>query len=337
MKKLKKILIIVGVTLLLAVMGAVSVFASSFPLVEDDANYEDDFTQHAISVVTESMPIGATYWAFDINSYSGERFNDSSLLFYEDLQSSNYLIVFTDNFKELYIDYALENKQEIEKRENATFEFTAQSLLNFVREHCVNENYRLVDLCVSSYPDDLSFDTYCSENGVSYGVWGNSNYFLYFGVDSSYFDRAFILEYDEYIRNYALNKQLEEKDLSFNSLQNQVNGLNNVISEKDVTISALQNSVSTLNGEKAVLESNVDGLNTQVTSLALRNTELSAQIKSLENQLQLKINKAYAEGLTDSEGGLTTSGIISIIIVLSLVVAVIALVYFASRKRKIKK
>lgn len=182
-------------------------------------------------------------------------------------------------------------------------------------------NYCLSDTTVSYE----NWQMYCMEHMNDTGdsflqYWGEE----YSGLDEDYFNKLY---------NY---KEITEEDLvtEFNkgvaSQSELIKSLQDQIKDKDVAI-------ETLGGEKTVLESDVAGLNMQLADLVQDKAQLNAQIKALENQLQLKINKAYAEGLVDSEGGLTTSGIISIFAVVLTFGELMALVIFFVSKAKKRK
>lgn len=286
MKKFKKILLIVGITMLLAVIGVGSISAVEYEQPEHNEMFSSveytffsDSTEADFVCVSYSGPTGGNY-----NMYS-----------------------FTENFYEKYV---------IEKGYVSFSEF-------------VSEEFDTYDLPSVYY----FYSDGTSDNSINLIESGNTAEFNTYTFDYL-FEIQFNTFKDGIDKIEFSNKQLASEVANLNS---QVTELNTTITQKDAAITEKDTAISNLESQNNMLESDVDGLNTQVSSLVLRNTELSAQIKSLENQLQLKINKAYAEGLTDSEGGLTTSGIISLVTVLLIVVEVIALIaFFVARAKKRK-
>ena len=185
---------------------------------------------------------------------------------------------------------------------------------------------QIVDYCLSDTTVSYeNWQMYCMEHMNDTGdsflqYWGEE----FPGLDEDYFNKLY--NYKEITQEDLVtefNKGVQSQEELIKSLQDQ-------IKDKDVAI-------ETLGGEKTVLESDVAGLNMQVADLVQDKAQLNASIKSLEKQLQIKIDKAYAEGLVDSEGGLTTSGIISIFAVVLTIGELIALVVFFVSKAKKRK
>lgn len=134
-----------------------------------------------------------------------------------------------------------------------------------------------------------------------------------------------------------LNKELEEKNTTVSTLEGQVTELNTTITEKDAVITEKDSTILALENENAVLESSVEGLNTQVNGLVKEKSELNATVKSLEKQLQIKIDKAYAEGLTDADGNVNVLSIIALVFTAVEVIALVVFIITRVRKNKFKK
>lgn len=135
---------------------------------------------------------------------------------------------------------------------------------------------------------------------------------------------------DLFIQNYS--SLADTKTIT--SLEGQVSELNTTITQKEAAIIEKDTTISTLEGEKTALESNAAGLNMQVADLVQDKAQLNASIKSLEKQLQIKVDKAYAEGLTDADNKIS---VMPIIIAVAFMLEIIALVVFIVAKLRKNK
>lgn len=169
-------------------------------------------------------------------------------------------------------------------------------------------------------------------SGTAQEVIFSSHYI--FVCDDSHLKLCFVAQFSEYFENKNLETQLQVKDTNITTLEGQVTELNTTITEKDSTITSLEGENTALNDEITSLEGDIEGLNTQVSVLTTRNTQLNATVKSLENQLQLKINKAYAEGLNNSDPKGNFVSVLLVIITVIEVGAVVAVIFSKIRSKR---
>ena len=227
---------------------------------------------------------------------------------------------YTPYFKENIVDYVLENKTYLEEKFDTVINYDSQSVFNFINtKDFFDQDYRIISVY------DINFDSFQRLYETAYSDKADFISKLETGKNFNS-----VLEFDDFDKEYGSYIELfgKKKELS---------ELSTTVTEQGLTISGLEKDKLDLEGDKALLENDVKDLNSQIKSIAEEKIKLSAQIKALENQLQLKINKAYAEGLVDSEGGLTTSGIISIFAVVLTFGELIALVVFFVSKAKKRK
>ena len=280
MKKFKKIALVLGITLLLAVMGVVSVSAVA-PSVD----------------IPEERSSTPSIWMAQYAQAS-----DCS----EIKNITPHFIVIECVFDDGVYDSAILLKPFFEDFD-INPNMTADAVWNKIINSPTNE---------SGYD---WFTGYLND-----GCYNNSgSYYI------SEFEDAVKTAYNEqyvYWCNYSEEYANEQKE----PLETQIGELNTTITEKDSTILALEN-------ENAVLESSVEGLNTQVNGLVKDKSELNATVKSLEKQLQIKIDKAYAEGLTDADGNVNVLSIIALVFTAVEVIALVVFIITRVRKNKFKK
>lgn len=302
MKKLKKLFLVIGIIAVLSVMFVVSVSAESLVFYDDGKFDPASFSLYSFTMTSDYINNAIQQEGFGVTLV------DSGQLCIYNVEAFQAHVTYNIQFVEGSSDY--------------------EKWIYFCG------NYRTIIGMEESADSIYAYDFFiehsseCSEEAF--------NYFM------SYKE---ITEDDletHYNSGYIAGQKSKESTIT--SLEGQVTELNTTITEKDAVITEKDTAISTLEGENEELaneilslENDVEGLETQASSLSTEVIKLNATVKSLENQMQLKVNKAYAEGLVDSEGDLTTSGIISVFIVILTIGEVVALVMFFVSKAKKRK
>ncbi|MBQ8546176.1 MAG: hypothetical protein IJ437_04470 [Clostridia bacterium] len=320
MKKIKKIFAIIGTILILATMFVIPCSAIGVSFGEDAYGF------------TYSNFI--LFYSPEDYTYEFDEETDSALYTFKSPNPEPCLIVleyktpsagtnykqkyfFTERFSELYLDL---NKAGYEVYDELKHVFFLAFYTPFSLENL-------------EYPMELMIpltntDDFISSYDEQFG-WANE-YAQEYALEQA-------VPLNEQIT--SLNSQIADKNTEISKLENDVTALEGTITEKDNEISTLEDTIiqneidySALEEAKATSESN---LNTEISALSNKNLELTATVNSLEKQMQLKINKAYASGLTDSETSFNIAPIAIGVSILGILVTIVGLVI--NRKRRSNK
>lgn len=344
MKKIKKILLIVGITMLLAVIGAFSVSAKEIYTSAEKDNAQYYTVGDYFENVDTSSVNDLGYLYIIIPQSLNTSLADCKIIYFDGDQFNYLAKVNITAQTDLMVDFLISNWAQYGKGE-----LNLDNLFNSFNYYCTNKGitpiYNGEDVVgynsISDdfgYIDDIQVQS-ISDMNMTYAQLIAESY----GCDVSSVEYAMGATSDlsELSSDYYIDDDFESffKEYYKEKLtQIEINKLNSVISEKNAVITENDSTISRLESQNNKLEMNVAGLNSQVSALVEDRTELNAQIKSLENQMQLKINKAYAEGLADSDGeGNRVNKLISTLVIILTVVEVVALIAFiVSKARKNK-
>ena len=307
MKKLKKITLILGISLLLVVMGVVSVSASAISMGKPN---------DIISPAT-----GSPFASQDIFvKYEAEDYKDCTILAWLLTGTNSPVhIIYTEEFFEEYEECFI-SSNDIDEAWN--------KVLSSSDVHTCDYNFSS-EYKSTTFNDFINIYIDLSQYGGT--VLKEDDFKSHFVAQFSYYYEIKQLE------NVVIQKDTELTNLE--TLKNEeIADLNTTITEKDAVITEKDSTITSLQSDKERLETNNEALDKQVTALVDNRIALNAEITSLKNQMQLKINKAYAEGLQDSDGnGNRMNGFITTMISILTLLEVLALVYYIVSKVKKKR
>lgn len=286
--------------MLLAVMGVVSVSASAISMGKPN---------DIISPAT-----GSPFASQDIFvKNEAEDYKDCTILAWLLTGTNSPVhIIFTQEFFEEYEEYFI-SSNDIDEAWN--------KVLSSSDVHTCDYNY-------SSENKSTTFNDFIN-------IYINLSQYGGTVLKEDDFKSHFVAQFSYYYEIKDLENVVIQKDTELTNLETlkneEIADLNTTITEKDSTITSLQS-------DKERLETNNEALDNQVTALVDNRIALNAEITSLKNQMQLKINKAYAEGLQDSDGnGNRLNGFITTMISILTLLEVLALVYYIVSKVKKKR
>lgn len=351
MKKIKKIFLLISAIVIISIMSIVSISAAHIEYSFGD----DNIMLHQIPSCDCSMCIGGDDYNRTLIVVPDFKDGEDVDLYETPVLATTYPVHhngsqyfafhFTENFKEYIIDTIMSNKDLINSKYSSQigeFEYTTDYFLKAIKRVDFTEfGYKIafVTDTSSNIRNYMRLENLLTYNEFEYTEAGYNSfleqntlsYFMDNEVALSNGANFFVSEYGLYLNNLRMNEMIEENEAAVNLLEGQMADLNSEISEKEELIGEITMQNQTL-------QWNNDALEQQVDNLVSEKSILNAEKASLEKQMQLKINKVYAEGLADANGdGSGSTGLLSAVIVILTIAEVVALIYFFVSKARNRK